>query len=381
MDPYTTEAHHKLRMQLREFAEQVVLPEARKADREQQFSQELTQKMGEQGLFGMTIPKAYGGMELDYLSLVIATEEIARVDGSQAATVAAMNSLGIGPIYYYGTEEQKQHYLPPLTTGQKLWAFGLTERNAGSDSRATTTKADLKDGKWHINGKKMFISNSSSAMAAGITLQAITGSRGERNEYSTILVESDREGYVKKPIYGKMMWRGADTGELEFNDVKVPESNLLGERGKGSRIMLETLDSGRLSVGAMGLGLAQGVLDASVAYAKKRVQFGRAIGRFQGVSFQIADIATKIEAARDLLYKATWLKVNNQPFAREAAMAKLYTSEIAREAADVAVQVHGGYGLIDEHDIERHYRDQRILQIGEGTSEILKLVISRKLGL
>lgn len=381
MDPYTTKEHKALRQQIRQFAEEVVLPEARKADQEQRFSEELTQKMGPQGLFGMTLPQKYGGGEYDYLSLIIATEEIARVDGSQAATVAAMNSLGIGPIYNYGTEEQKERLLPSLTSGEKLWAFGLTERNAGSDSRATTTKGELIDGYWHINGRKMFISNSSSPMSAGITLQTITGKKGERNEYSTILVESDREGYISKPIRGKMMWRGADTGELEFNDVKVPESNLLGPRGKGSRIMLETLDSGRLSVGAMGLGLAQGVLDASLKYAKKRVQFGRPVSKFQGVSFQLAEIATKVEAARDLLYKATWLKDKGQAFAKEAAMAKYYTSEVAREAADVAVQVHGGYGLIDELDIERHYRDQRILQIGEGTSEILKLVIGRHIGL
>lgn len=381
MNPFTSDAHENLRQRIRKFSEEVIKPEARILDKEERFSPELTKKMGEQGLFGIAIPEEYGGQGMDYLALVIAVEEVARVDGSQAATVAAVNSLGIGPIAKYGTEEQKYKYIPPVTSGQKTWAFGLTERGAGSDSGATTTKAELKDGYWQINGSKMFISNSASDMSAGITLQAITGKIGERNEHSTILVESDREGYTKKPIYDKMVWRSADTGELFFRNVKVPESNLLGERGKGHRIMLETLDSGRLTVGAMGLGLAIGAYKMAREYAKKRVQFGRPISKFQSISFKLAEMATKIELAKNTLYNAAWLKVNGQEFGKEAAMAKLYTSEIAKEVADEAVQIFGGYGLIQENDIERFYRDQRILQIGEGTSEILKLVISRKIGL
>ncbi len=380
MNPYTTEKLEKWRKEVRAFAEEVILPEARILDKEERFSSELTKKMKNKGLFGIAIPEEYGGQGLDYMALVVAVEEIARVDGSQAATIAALNSLAIGPIYKYGTEEQKQKFLPPITREGKIWAFGLTERNAGSDSGATTTKAELKDEYWHINGRKMFISNSSSELSAGITLQAITGKNSDRDEHSTILVESDRDGYTSRPIKDKMVWRSADTGELEFNNVTVPESNLLGERGKGHRIMLDTLDSGRLTVGAMGLGLAIGAYEMAKDYAQKRVQFGRPISKFQSISFKLADMATKIELARNTLYNAVWLKQKGYPFGKEAAMAKLYTSEIAKEVADESVQIHGGYGLIKEYDIERFYRDQRILQIGEGTSEILKLVIARKIG-
>ncbi len=381
MNPYTKAQDEKFREKIRRFAEQVVQPRARELDREERFSPELTRQMADQGLFGVALPATYGGQGLDYMALVIAVEEIARIDGSQAATVTAVNSLGLGPIYNHGTEAQKQKYLLPVTREGKTWAFGLTERDAGSDSGSTQTTAELKNGQWHINGSKMFISNSTSELSAGITVQAVTGKRGERPEFSTILVESNRSGYTRRPIQDKMVWRAADTGELHFDDVTVPEKNLLGQRGKGHRIMLETLDSGRLTVGAMGLGLAQGAYELALNYARKRVQFGRPLSKFQSISFKLADMATRIEAARDILYKATWLKVNGQPFSKEAAMAKLYTSEAAKEVADQAVQIHGGYGLIQEYDIERFYRDQRILQIGEGTSEVLRLVISRKIGL
>jgi len=381
MNPFTTDNHEAFRQRIRKFAEEVIKPEARKLDREEKFSPELTQKMAREGLFGIALPESYGGQGMDYMALVIAVEEIARIDGSQAATVTAVNSLGIGPIYNFGTEQQKQRFLPPITREGRTWAFGLTERGAGSDSGSTHTKAELKNGQWHINGSKMFISNSASPLSAGITVQAITGKNGDRNEFSTILVESDREGYQRRPIRDKMVWRAADTGELHFQDVTVPEENLLGERGKGHRIMLQTLDSGRLTVGAMGLGLAIGAYEMALEYARKRVQFGKPISKFQSISFKLADMATKIETAKNTLYHATWLKVNGQPFSKEAAMAKLYTSEIAKEVADEAVQIHGGYGLIQEYDIERFYRDQRILQIGEGTSEVLRLVIARKIGL
>jgi alkylation response protein AidB-like acyl-CoA dehydrogenase len=381
MNPFTTEKHEQFRQRIRKFAEEVIKPEARKLDQEERFSPELTRKMAEQGLFGVAIPEKYGGLGMDYMALVIAVEEIARVDGSQAATVTAVNSLGIGPIYHFGTEEQKQRFLPPITREGYTWAFGLTERGAGSDSGSTLTRAELKNGQWHINGSKIFISNSTSDLSAGITVQAITGKQGDRNEFSTILVESDREGYTRRPIRDKMVWRAADTGELQFRDVRVPEENLLGKRGKGHRIMLQTLDSGRLTVGAMGLGLATGAFEMAREYAQKREQFGKPISKFQTISFKLADMATRIETAKNTLYQATWLKVNGHPFSKEAAMAKLYTSEIAKEVADEAVQIYGGYGLIREHDIERFYRDQRILQIGEGTSEILKMVIARKIGL
>ncbi len=381
MNPYTNNQHKAFRQRVRAFAEQVVKPEARRLDSEERFSAELTRKMSENGLFGVAIPERYGGQGLDYMSLVIAVEEMARIDGSQAATVAALNSLGIEPIYQYGTEEQKNQYLPPITRKGQTWAFGLTEREAGSDTGGTQTKAELKKGYWHINGSKMFISNASSEISGGITLQAITGKNGDQDEYSTILVESDREGYTRRPIKDKLVWRAADTGELTFDNVKVPESNLLGERGKGHKIMLKTLDSGRLTIGAMGLGLAIGAFEMARDYAGKRVQFGKPIGKFQSTSFKLADMATKIELAKNTLYNATWLKVNGQPFGKEAAMAKLYASEIAKEIADEGVQIFGGYGLIKEYDMERFYRDQRILQIGEGTSEILKLIISKKIGI
>ncbi|MFW6019398.1 MAG: acyl-CoA dehydrogenase family protein [Bacteroidales bacterium] len=378
--PYLKESHHALREQVREFAEKEIRPVASELDEKAEFSVDLTRKMGKLGLLGLTVPKKYGGKAKDYLSLVIAVEEICRIDGSQGSTVAAHNSLGIGPIFNYGTEEQKNNFLPELTSGDKLWAFGLTEKNAGSDSRGTETRAELKDGYWHIDGEKLFISNSTSEISAGITLQCITNENGNgTREYSSILVERDREGFTAERIRDKMMWRAGDTGKLKFDNVKVPESNLLGKRGAGSRMMLETLDSGRLSVAAMGLGHAQGAYEAALQYSKERKQFGKPINRFQAIGFKLAEMATKIEAARNMLYHATWLKMQGYPFAKEAAMAKLFCTETAKEVTDEAVQVFGAYALVKGNEVERHYRDQRILQIGEGTSEIIKLVISRSL--
>lgn len=378
--PYLKESHHNLREQVREFAEKEIRPVASELDEKAEFSVDLTRKMGKLGLLGLTIPEEYGGQGKDYLSLVIAVEEICRIDGSQGSTIAAHNSLGVSPIYKYGTEEQKKQFLPKLTSGEHLWAFGLTEKNAGSDSRGTETTAELKDGYWHINGEKLFISNSTSEMSAGITLQCITNeNENGTREYSSILVESEREGFSAKRIRNKLMWRAGDTGKLTFDNVKVPESNLLGKRGTGSLMMLETLDSGRLSVAAMGLGHAQGAYEAALQYSKERKQFGKPINRFQAIAFKLAEMATKIEAARNMLYHATWLKMEGYSFAKEAAMAKLFCTETAKEVADEAVQVFGAYALLKGSEVERHYRDQRILQIGEGTSEILKLVISRSL--
>jgi alkylation response protein AidB-like acyl-CoA dehydrogenase len=309
-------------------------------------------------------------------------EELARVDSSQAATVAAHNSLGIAPIYNYGTEEQKQHFLPKLTSGKKLWAFGLTEPNAGSDSNNTETIATLENDHWQINGEKIYITNVSSEMSGGITVQVVTGDRGSgRKELSVILVDRDTPGYEAEIIEDKMMWRGADTGRVLFKGVKVPKENLLGDRGMGSKIMLATLDGGRLSIAAMGLGLAQGAFEMAMEYAAKRIQFGKPIRSFQVNSFKLADMATKIELARNLLYKACWLKDQKLPFGKEAAMAKLYTSEIAREIANESLQIHGAHGLMKGNPIERFYRDQRILEMGEGTSEILRIVISRHMGI
>jgi len=295
--------------------------------------------------------------------------------------LAAHNSLGIGPIYYYGTEEQKLKYLPQLSTGDAVWAFGLTEPGAGSDSRGTKTVAELIDDKWQINGSKIFITNGASAISLGATVQAVTKVFPDgKKEYSCIIVERGNKGFKQVPMHGKMMWRASDTAELYFDDCKVPKENLLGKIGEGSHMMLSTLDNGRLSIGAMGLGLAQGAFEMALAYAKERKQFGKAISKFQINAFKLADMAMKIELARNLLYKACWLKDNHKPFAKEAAMSKLYCSEIAKEVADEAVQIHGGYGLMKDYPIERFYRDQRLLQIGEGTSEIQRLVISRYIG-
>jgi alkylation response protein AidB-like acyl-CoA dehydrogenase len=377
---YITDEHQELRKAIREFAENEIKPVAQELDAKGEFSVELTKMMGEMGLFGVVTPEKYGGQGMDYLSYIIAVEELARIDSSQAATIAAHNSLGIGPILKYGTEEQKEKYLPQLCTGEQLWGFGLTEPEAGSDSRGSKTKAELVNGEWVINGSKVFITNGSTPITMGITVQLVSKITEGRKEFSTILVEAGTEGFESRKMQNKMMWRASDTSELYFDDCKVPESNILGKRGEGSKIMLSTLDNGRLSIAAMGLGLAQGAYEMALKYAKERKQFGKAISKFQVNSFKLADMAMKIELARNLLYKTCWLKDNGKSYRKEAAMSKLYCSEIAKQVADEAVQLHGGYGLTKEYDVERFYRDQRILQIGEGTSEILRLVISREIG-
>lgn len=379
--PYITEEHQMIRQTVRDFAEREIKPMAQELDEKEEFSVPLTKRMGELGLFGMHLPEQYGGQGLDTLSYIIAVEEMARVDGSHAATLAAHNSLGVSPIYYFGTEEQKQKYLPALTTGEALWAFGLTEPDAGSDSRGSKTKAILNNGQWVIDGSKIFITNGSAEISAGATVQSVTGQDEKgRPEFSCIIVEKDTPGFTRQTMHQKMMWRASDTAQLFFDDCKVPEENILGARGQGSKIMLSTLDGGRLSIAAMGLGLAQGAFEMAKQYASERKQFGRAIGKFQVNAFKLADMALKIEHARSFLYNACWLKDQGEPFGKESAMAKLYCSEIAKEVADEAVQIHGGYGLTKEYDVERFYRDQRLLQIGEGTSEIQRLVISRYLG-
>jgi alkylation response protein AidB-like acyl-CoA dehydrogenase len=377
---FLNEEHEMIRKTVRDFAEREIHPVARELDEKGEFSVELTKRMGELGLFGLRTPAEYGGLDMDTLAYVIAVEELARIDSSQAATLAAHISLGIGPIMHYGTEEQKRKYLPLLSTGEATWAFGLTEPEAGSDSRNTKTTARLEDGFWIINGSKTFITNGASSINRGATVQVVSGMNGTEKEFSTVLVDAGTPGFKRVAMHDKMMWRASDTAELFFDDCRVPAGNLLGKRGEGSRIMLNTLDSGRLAIAAMGLGLAQGAFEMALKYAKQRKQFGKPIAHFQINAFKLADMATKIELARNLLYKGAWLKSNGKPFAKEAAMAKLYCSEIAKEVADEAVQLHGGYGLMKEYDIERFYRDQRLLQIGEGTSEIQRLVISRYIG-
>ncbi len=376
-----TEEQELIRQTVRDFSEKEIKPVAQELDEKGSFSPELTKKIGELGLFGMYLPEKYGGQGLDTLSYIIAVEEMARVDGSQAATLAAHNSLGIGPLYYYGTEEQKLKYLPKLCTGDGIWAFGLTEPDAGSDSRGSKTTAKLADGKWTINGSKIFITNGSADISLGSTVQAVTNIYPDgKKEFTTIIVEKGTPGYKTVQMHGKMMWRASDTSELYFDACEVPEENLLGKVGQGSKIMLSTLDNGRLSIAAMGLGLAQGAFEMALQYAQERKQFGKPISKFQINAFKLADMAMEIELARNLLYKACWLKDNAKPFAKEAAMSKLYCSEVARRVADEAVQIHGGYGLMKDYPIERFYRDQRLLQIGEGTSEIQRLVISRYIG-
>ncbi|MGF7140725.1 acyl-CoA dehydrogenase family protein [Roseimarinus sediminis] len=377
MDELLAKEYVLYRKKVREFAEQEIKPVAIELDKKEEFSVELAQKMGKAGLFGITMPKSLGGQGLDYLSYIIAIEELARVDSSPAATIAAHNSLGITPIYNFGSEEQKQKYIPALCTGEKLWAFGLTEKNAGSDAKGVETTAELVNGQWVINGSKMFITNAASDIASGITNLAITGYEGDRKELTAILTPRETPGYITVPMHDKLMWRSADNAIMTFENCRVPEENILGERGQGIKIMLSTLDGGRLSIAAMGLGLAQGAYEMAMEHAQKRKQFGKPIAEFQGIYFKLADMATKIELARNTLYNACRLKDAGLPFGKQAAMSKYYCSQIAKEVSDEAVQIFGGYGLLRENHVERFYRDQRLLQIGEGTSEILKMVISR----
>jgi len=376
-----TKEQEMIRKEVRKFAQKEIAPIAAELDEKEEFSAELTRKMGEIGLFGMFVSEEYEGQGMDYLSYIIAVEEIARVDGSQAATIAAGNSLGIGPLYYFGTHEQKRKYLPKLCTGEALWGFGLTEPTAGSDAGGSKTTAVLDGNEWVINGSKIFITNAACELSLGVTVQAITGSRPSgKPEYSCFLVEHGTPGFKAVPMHKKMMWRSSSTAELYFDDVRVPKDQILGQQGDGFHQMLKTLDGGRLSIGAMGLGGAQGAYDKALLYAKNREQFGQPISKFQAVAFKLADCAVEIECARNLLYKSCWLRDRQRSFEKEAAMAKLYCSELMGRVANHAVQIHGGYGLMKEYDVERFYRDQKLLDIGEGTSEVQRIVISRYIG-
>ncbi len=381
MDMELSQEQKLLRQTVRDFAENEINPVIHDLDKNERFSVDLTQKMGELGLFGVFVSPDYGGLGMDYLSYIIAVEELARVDGSQAATIAAGNSLGIGPLFYFGNEEQKKKYLPELCTGKKLWGFGLTEPNAGSDAGGTKTSAKLKKKNWVINGSKIFITNASTEITWGSTIQAITGTNPDGSkEYSCIIVENGTKGFEAREMHDKMVWRSSNTSELYFDNVTVPEENLLGHRGEGFHQMLKTLDSGRLSIAAMGLGGAQGAFEKAMRYAQERIQFGQPIVKFQVNAFKLADMATEIEAARALLYRACWLKDSGKPFSKEAAMAKLFCSEVMGRVVNEAVQIFCGYGLMEEYGIARFYRDQKLLDIGEGTSEIQRLVISRMIG-
>ena len=382
MDFEPTDEQKTIRETVRKFAEAKIKPLAHELDEKEEFSLELTRGLGELGVFGIIVPEEYGGQGLDYSSYVIAVEELARVDGSQAATVAAGVSLGVAPILYFGSDEQKKKYLPRLAAGESLFAFGLTEPEAGSDSRGSKTKAvENPDGTWTIDGAKIFITNGSTPITAGAIVQAVSGrSESGDPEFTCFIVETGTPGFTARTMHKKLMWRASNTAELFFSGVKVPASAILGKRGTGSRQMLKTLDAGRLSIAAMGLGCAQGAYEEALAYAKTRQQFGKPIARFQAIAFKLADMALKIEHARWFLYRACWLRDQKKPYGTESAMAKLHCSEVAQWVANEAVQIHGGYGLMKEFPVERFYRDQRLLQIGEGTSEIQRLVISRAIG-
>ena len=382
LDYDLTEEQNLTRQAVRDFAEKDIAPVAQSLDEKEEFSIELTKKMAGIGLMGCCVSEKYGGSNMGYVSYIIAVEELSRVDGSQAATVAAANSLGISPIYQYGNEKQKEEWLPRLCSGEILAAFGLTEPNAGSDAGSSQTVAELRDKNWIINGSKIFITNSACPMTGVIIVQAVTGVQAEgRPELSCILVPADANGFTAREMKGKMMWRASNTGELFFDDCSVPEEDLLGNRGDGFHQMLSTLDRGRLSIAAMGLGGSQGAFEIALQYANSRIQFGRPVSSFQVNAFKFADMALEIELARNMLYKACWLAERDRQFTREAAMAKLYCSEVMHRCVQHAVQLHGGYGLMKDSKIERLYRDQRLLEIGEGTSEILRIVIARNIGI
>ena len=372
-----SDEHELIRTTVREFAEQRIAPVAEELDREHRFPYDIVSELAELGLMGIPIPEEYEGAGSDTLAYAIAIEELTRVDSSVAITVAAHTSLGTMPIFLYGTEEQKREWLPDLASGRRLGAFGLTEPGAGSDAGATQTRAELRDGQWIVNGSKIFITNAGTDITWGVTITARTG----EDEISNVVVPNGTPGYEISPPMEKIGWRASDTRELSFSDAAVPEGNLLGERGQGFRQFLEILDGGRISVAAMGVGLAQGAYDLAFRYAQEREQFGQAIARFQAVQFRLADMATEIEDGRQLVYKAAWLKDQGRAFAKEAAMAKLFTGILSNRAANDALQIHGGYGYMDEYAISRFYRDQKVLEIGEGTNEVQRMVIARHLGL
>jgi len=372
-----SQEHELVRDTVRDFARERVAPVAEELDRESRFPYELVAELAELGLMGMPIPEEYGGAGTDTVSYAIAIEELTRVDSSLAITVAAHTSLGTMPILLFGTDEQRREWLPDLASGRRLAAFGLTEPGAGSDAGNAATRAELRDGEWVINGSKIFITNAGTDITACVTITARTGD----DEISNIVVPNGTPGYGISAPMKKLGWRASDTRELAFEDCRVPEGNLLGPRGRGFAQFLEILDGGRISVAAMGVGLAQGAYDLAFAYARERQQFGRPIASFQAVQFQLADMATEIEAGRALVYKAAWLKDQGRPFGTEAAMAKLYTGLLSNRAANVSLQIHGGYGYMDEFPISRLYRDQKILEIGEGTNEVQRMVIAKQLGL
>jgi len=371
-----TDEQKNIQRLARDFAQNEVKPVAEELDREKRFPYEIVAKLGELGLMGVPYPEEYGGGGADYLSYAMVVEELARVDSSVAITVAANTSLGTWPVYAFGTEEQKREWMPLLTSGEKLGSFGLTEPEAGSDAGNTKTTASLDGGEWVINGAKQFITNAGTDISGFVTITARTGER----EISNILVPAGTPGYTVEPAYRKMGWNASDTRPLAFDDCRVPEENLVGRRGDGFKQFLQTLDGGRISVSAMGVGLAQGALDEAIAYAKERRAFGQPISKFQAIQAKIADISADIAATRLLTYQSALLKDAGRDFSLVAAQAKLKSGRLAVRACEEAVQIHGGYGYIEEYPVCRFYRDAKILTIGEGTDEVQQMVIARQLG-
>ena len=365
---------------VRDFARSEIAPVAEELDRTKSFPYEIVGKLGELGLMGIPFPEEYGGGGADTLAYAIAIEELARVDASVCITVAAHTSLGTMPIYLWGTDEQKRDWLPELCAGRRLASFGLTEPEAGSDAGNTRTTAKLDDGHWVVNGAKQFITNSGTDITGCVTITAVTGGADGRREISNIIVPNGTPGYVIGEAYRKMGWNASDTRPLTFEDCRVPEGNLLGPRGDGFKQFLHILDGGRIGVAAMGVGMAQGALDLALSYAKERRAFGQPISKFQAIQAKIADISAEVEAARLLTYKAAIEKDRGQSFTLTAAQAKLKTGRLAVRACEESVQIHGGYGYIEEYPICRFYRDAKILTIGEGTDEVQQMVIARQLG-
>ncbi len=377
-----TDEQRAIQTLCREFAHDEVKPRAEEMDAKAEFPYDLVKKMAELGLMGLPFPEKYGGAGADTVSYALAVMEISRADASTGITLAAHVSLGATPFQLFGTEAQKERYLVPLARGEMLWGFGLTEPQAGSDAGGTRTRAELRDGEWTINGTKAFITNSGTDLTGGTTITAVTGTddRG-RPEISNIAVPQTTPGFSRSKKYRKMGWRASDTRELAFQDAKVPQDQLLGKRGQGLRQFLTILDGGRISVGALSVGLAMGAYDEALAYAKERHQFGQSISKFQAIQFKLADMLMEIEHAKLMVIKAAWEKDNGRDYAMTASLAKLYSGEVSRRVVNEAVQIHGGYGFMDEYPVSRMYRDQKINEIGEGTNEVQRLVIARLMGL
>jgi butyryl-CoA dehydrogenase len=377
MDFALSPQHEEIRRTVRDFAERRIVPVAGELERRGEFPMEIIREAASLGLLGVPYPEELGGTGLDSLAYAITVEELSRASGSIGIIVSAHTSLGCNPIYLAGTDAQKEKYLRPMASGQVIGAYGLTEPGAGSDSRGTRTRAHRDGDEWVINGSKRFITNA--GVAGTYIVTAVTDREQDSGKISAFIVEAETPGFSIGRMEEKMGLHASNTGELLFDDCRIPGDNLLGAEGEGDKLFLKTLDGGRIGIASMALGLAQAAYEASSAYAKERRQFGRPIGEFQGVAFKIADMATTIDAARLMTYRAAWLKDCGKPYTTEAAMAKLYASEVARDVTNDAVQVHGGYGYVTEYNVERYLRDAKLTEIGEGTSEIQRMVIARNL--